>query len=377
MAHAYTPGLLVTPRISHSVERRLPIAGTVLVEKGDAVQADDIVAETFMPGDIFPMNMANMLAMPPKDVVECMKKKEGDVIAVGDVIAETKGLFGVMFRRIVHSKYAGTIETISPVTGQLIIRGSDIPVQVRAYVSGTVTDVMPEHGCVVEAEVCFVQGIFGIGGETCGPIKIACSEHDQPLTPDLLTEDMKGCVVVGGGRMTDTAIEKAVSIGIAALMSGGIDDQDLREFLGYDLGVAITGSEQKGITLVVTEGFGDIGMARRSYELLCQHEGSEASVNGATQIRAGVMRPEILIPLSDKELQSAESDGHRQAGLLEIGRSVRVIRDPWFGVIGEVAGLPNEPTVLGSGSKARVLKVALESGERVIVPRANVELIED
>ena len=46
-------------------------------------------------------------------------------------------------------------------------------------------------------------------------------------------------------------------------------------------------------------------------------------------------------------------------------------------MIGEVAGLPSEPTVLGSGSKARVLEVTLESGERVIVPRANVELIED
>ncbi len=377
MAHAYTPGLLVTPRVTHSVERRLPIAGTVRVEKGDAVQADDIVAETFMPGDIFPMNMANLLAMPPKDVVECMKKKEGDVVEVDDIIAETKGLFGVMFRRVVHSKYAGTIETISPVTGQLIIRGSDIPVQVRAYVSGIVTEVMPKHGCMIETEVCFVQGIFGIGGETCGPIKIACSEHSQPLTPDLLSEDMKGCVVVGGGRMTDAAIERAVSIGIAALISGGIDDQDLREFLGYDLGVAITGSEQKGITLVVTEGFGDIGMARRSHELLCQHEGGEASVNGTTQIRAGVMRPEVLIPLPEQELQGEEKGSHREAGLLEIGRSVRVIRDPWFGVIGEVAGLPSEPTVLGSGSKARVLEVTLESGERVIVPRANVELIED
>jgi hypothetical protein len=32
--------------------------------------------------------------------------------------------------------------------------------------------------------------------------------------------------------------------------------------------------------------------------------------------------------------------------------------------------------VLGSGSKARVLRVQLASGEKVTVPRANVELIE-
>jgi hypothetical protein len=34
-------------------------------------------------------------------------------------------------------------------------------------------------------------------------------------------------------------------------------------------------------------------------------------------------------------------------------------------------------TVLGSGSKARVLDVTVESGDVVTVPRANVEIIEE
>jgi len=38
--------------------------------------------------------------------------------------------------------------------------------------------------------------------------------------------------------------------------------------------------------------------------------------------------------------------------------------------------LPSDPHVLDSGSKARVLEVELSTGEAVIVPRANVELIE-
>jgi hypothetical protein len=55
---------------------------------------------------------------------------------------------------------------------------------------------------------------------------------------------------------------------------------------------------------------------------------------------------------------------------------VRIIRDPHFGLIGKVSALPSEPQVLGSGSKARVLEVHLESGSKVLVPRANVEIIE-
>ena len=63
-------------------------------------------------------------------------------------------------------------------------------------------------------------------------------------------------------------------------------------------------------------------------------------------------------------------------GRLAIGATVRVIRDPYFGRIGRVSALPPEPQTLQSGSKARVLEVTFDSGEGVIIPRANVELIE-
>jgi len=371
MAQAYTPGLKVTPRTVHRVRRVLPIAGEVLVKQGDRVDAQQIVAQTFMPGDIEPVNLANILSMPPADVKEAILKKEGDRIEVGEPLARTKGLFG-MFKSEYKSKHAGVIETISDVTGQMIIRGEPIPVQVKAYMSGEVVEIIPDEGCVIEAEVAYIQGIFGIGGETFGEIRMAGKDHAQEFTPDLIQPDMKGCIVVGGARLTDEAIEKARSVGVAALVSGGIDDQDLRDFLGYDLGVAITGNENKGITLVVTEGFGEIAMAERTFGLLRSLEGSSASVNGATQIRAGVMRPEIIVPVEHAETQEEPFD----PGQLDVGRTVRIIRDPYFGLIGEVSGLPPEPAVLGSGSRARVLEVQLDSGDSVTVPRANVELIE-
>ena len=184
---------------------------------------------------------------------------------------------------------------------------------------------------------------------------------------------MKDCIVIGGARITVEAIEAARSVGAAAIIGGGMDDQDLKDFLGYDLGVAITGSEKKGITVIVTEGFGEISMALRTFELLKKHEGHVASVNGATQIRAGVMRPEIIIPLEECAI---EDEPDHAGGYLEIGKTLRIIRDPYFGMIGKVSALPPNPHVLGSGSKARVLEVELNSGESVIVPRANVELIE-
>jgi hypothetical protein len=376
MAHAYTPGLTVTARTTQVVRRVLPIKGTVNVAVGDTVAARDVVAQTHMPGDVYPMNLANLMALPPADVPECLIKEKGDAVEEGDIVAQSKGIFGA-FKKSVKASHTGTIETVSSITGQMIIRGVPIPIEVTAYVSGTVTEVFPEEGCTVETQATFIQGIFGIGGETCGPIAVACTTPDQELTPELITSEMAGAVVLGGARMSAAAIRKARDTGAAAIISGGIDDQDLKEFLGYDLGVAITGSEKMGITLVVTEGFGEISMAQRTHELLKARAGEEASVNGATQIRAGVMRPEIILPITETSKIPDEGGSEHEVGLLAPGRLVRMIRDPYFGVIGSVAGLPSEPAVLGSGSKARVLEVLLDSGESVVIPRANVELIED
>jgi hypothetical protein len=374
MAKAYTPGLKVTALTDHSVDRILPISGEVKVGEGDTVEAGTVVAETFMDGDITPLNVANLLGAQPGDVPSMMLKGEGEPVEKDEVIARNKGIFG-MFKNECRSPASGTIQTISATTGQVMIAGPPIPVQVKAYLPGRVSSVMPGEGVVVENRVALIQGIFGVGGETSGRIVIAVSSHDEELDADRITEEMAGAVVVGGGRVTAAAIQKAREVSVAAVVSGGIDDSDLKQILGYDLGVAITGSERLGVTVVVTEGFGEIGMARRTFELLSARSGREASVNGATQIRAGVMRPEILIPFAEGDTSDAETN-RTESGVLELGTPIRVIRDPYFGMIGTVASLPEAPQVLGSGSKSRVLEVALESGNTVTVPRANVELIE-
>ena len=374
MATAYTPGLTVTSRTTHQVRRLLPIPGDVLVKVGDEVGAEDVVAETFMPGDITPLNIANLLSLPPADVPECMLKSEGDRIEIDEPLARTKGIFGLL-KNTCKSKVAGTVETISSVTGQVMVRGEPEPVQVRAYLTGRVVEVLPDEGCVIEADLTFIQGIFGIGGETYGRIVMACASHEQELTADLIKPVMANCIIVGGARMTDEAISRARDIGAVAVVSGGMDDEDLRDFLGYDLGVAITGTEDVNLTIIVTEGFGEIAMARRTFDLLASRAGADASLNGATQIRAGVMRPEILIPLTG-EARTQDAVAKQKAGQLDVGRPVRIIRDPYFGLIGSVHALPPEPQTLDSGSKARVLEVKLDSGESVTIPRANVELIE-
>jgi hypothetical protein len=303
-----------------------------------------------------------------------MLKREGDPVSAGEPLAETRPLIK-WFKTTVTSPAAGTVESVSTVTGQVILRQPPRPVEVLAYLDGTVAQVFPGEGILVETCGAFVQGIFGIGGERWGSLRVLAGAPDEVLDPRQLGSDCAGQVVVGGGLLTHAVIERARQVGVAAVIGGGLRDQDLRQLLGYDLGVAITGTEEIGLTVIVTEGFGPIAMARKTFEILRSCAGREVSVSGATQIRAGVMRPEIVVPLPDLTDESCEVAPKSEG--LKAGDLLRVIRVPHFGRIGRVSALPAELQQIESGARVRVLEVEFEDGARAVVPRANVELIEE
>jgi len=373
-AHAYTPGLRVTGYTVLRKERRLPLPGKVHVTEGQEVKAEEIVASAELPGDIVSINVANKLGCMPSEVPNLVRASEGDQVKKGDLLAETAGWFG-RFKASCKVPVDGSIETVSAVTGQVLMRGQPIPVELPAYVDGKVIEVRGSEGCVVETAGALVQGIFGLGGETFGELLIRVESPDQPLTPDSIGDDCDGKILVGGSLITAEAIATARKQGVRALVAGGIDAEEVDRVLSQPLGVAITGHEQIGLTLVCTEGFGAMAMAGRTFELLRERDGQRASVNGATQIRAGVIRPEVIVPGGVPPEGRAPEQETAEQGLL-VGSAVRVIREPHFGAIVTVVSLPEELQEIETEATVRVLEAELPGGERITLPRANVELIQ-
>lgn len=373
MAHAYTPGLKVTEGMKIQKIRRLPLEGDVIVESGMKVKAEDVVAKAELPGNVQLLNLANLLSVAPDEIEENLLIPVGNAVSKDEIFASTKGLFG-LFKSQVRSPIDGTIESVSDVTGQVILREAPVPVEVKAYADGIVVDTVPNEGVVVETFGTYIQGIFGVGGETVGSLTIVSDNARDNLTAEQIVPEYKEKILVGGSLVSTDAIQRAIEIGVHGIIAGGIDDADLRQLLGYELGVAITGSEKLGITLVITEGFGSISMAERTFSLLKEREGMKTSINGATQIRAGVVRPEILIPLVYEDV---DTDSETQMGMLDIGSPVRVIREPHFGKLGHISELPVELQQLETEAEVRVLQVEFDGGEKVTLPRANVEVIEE
>ncbi len=372
MGTAYTPGLTVSSDHLVTKERRLPIEGEVLVEVGQAVSHETTVARAELPGEIEPVRLAERMQLDPDELRGKVRVEVGQNVKKGDLLAESAGLFG-LFRSEVKSPLDGLVEFFTEANGHLGIRRPPISIEVNAYLSGRVVALEEGQGVTIEARGAFIQGIFGVGGERHGEIKMVCQSPDEVV--DSVDGNLEGKILIAGAQVTQRVLRQAASFGAVGVVAGGIMDNDLGEFVGEEIGVAITGDEDVPFTLIVTEGFGSIHMAGRTFDLLRQLEGRFAAINGATQIRAGALRPEIIVPSMAGEGEGGAGQESEMDSVLAIGTTIRAVRQPHFGEVGTVSELPPDPVRVASGAVVRVLKMKLGSGKEATIPRSNVEII--
>ncbi|MEM2506148.1 MAG: hypothetical protein QXF61_03805 [Nitrososphaeria archaeon] len=370
--HAYTPGLRVCWCTTVRKERRLPLPGEILVKKGDYVSQDQVVARTQIPGEVQIVNAASLLEIEPEELERYIIKKVGEKVEKDEIIAFRKGFFGLT-TRYVKSPINGKIEYFSTATGNISIRAEPTKIEIDAYIPGKVVETLSNESVVVETRAALIEGIFGIGGEKKGEIFVAVNEPSQEMSPENINIDCKGKIIVGGATASFEAIKKAIDYGAKGLIVGGLAFKQIKEILGYEIGVAITGHENLPLTIILTEGFGRLEMAKKTFNILKTFEGYSASINGATQIRAGVIRPEIIIPLKKEECEEEEEI---LSSSIRPGTKVRIIRHPYFGYLGKVMDLPIEIDCVEAECMVRVAVIELQDGRRVKVPRANIELFD-
>jgi hypothetical protein len=346
-------------------ERFLPVGGEVLVEPGQVVEPRAVVARAELPGAPCPVSASAALGVARAELREHVVVGVGETVTEGQVVARSRSLFGLLTNEV-RAPVNGVLESISDTTGQLVIRAAPEPIELPAYVPGTVVEVEAGAGATIEAEVALVQGIFGLGGEAFGEAARVCRAADELFDIELVRDVHEDLVLIGGGRVTLAALERAREVGVSAVVTGSARGEDLIALVRGELNPAATGDEDLGLTLVLTEGFGDLAMARATFDLLGELAGRQVSTSGTTQVRAGVIRPELLGPSL-----GAGQDETGFAG--EIGARVRVVRGERFGAVGRIAAAPDELREIGSGSLAMVYEVELANGATAVVPRANVE----
>ena len=171
MSKSFTPGLKILKKFTIFKDRILPIKGSTKVSLNEIVSSDKIVASSKIPGNVRMVNIANELNIDSDNINECLTVKVGEKVNKNQVIAQSKGLFG-LFKAEVKSPIDGEISQISDVTGQLVILEPPEPINIDAYIPGEICKIYEEEGVQIKSNGTYVQGIIGVGGEKKGKLRV-------------------------------------------------------------------------------------------------------------------------------------------------------------------------------------------------------------
>jgi hypothetical protein len=351
----YPPETRVLPLTMIRRERLLPMPGKVLVNPGDRVQPSQPVAQAEVSGEVSVVNVAHLLRVPAAKAYKYVKVKEGADVTMNTIIA-AKGLTAA---GRVKSPANGFVYRIDKSTGRVLIKVVSRPLELSAYLAGTVATVMAGRGVVVETTGALLQAALGFGGESFGVLQVVSKRATDPMKARAIDVTMHGAIVVGGAWFDETVLEQAIQMKVRGLIAGSMDCGMLEAV------------RNAPFPILLTEGLGHIAMAAPIFKLLKSNVGREVSISALTRTRWGVQRPEIVIPLPSDSKPEPPAYGIP----LAVGVRVRVMRGPRQGKVGQVTALPELPQQIETGAKVHCAEVDLGGDDgRTLVPFANLEI---
>ena len=361
------------------IERRLPYPGAVVVRIGQRVEPDEVVAWAYVPGTPQIVNLARALMVAPSRIERAMRREVGNKVAQGEVLAST----GVLGGRRCLAPVGGVIAAVDGETGYVTIVPDPVHLELQATVRGVVMDVLPNEGVRIETPAAQVYGVFGMGQERAGVLRLLVTDPSEPILPEMVDARSAYAIVIGGSGITAAALRRAAPEQVRGVIVGGIDEAELRAFAGLEspaewrAGVRSwrvpAASPKDQLTLVVTEGFGARPMSPPLFELLAMHDRQEALVEGQTQLAGPLRRPRVVIPLSPR---TAGIQLEPPQPAIRPGALVRLLDHDHMGQVGRVRSVSAAPRRLPS-SRVRVatVEVLLEDTTTLVLPRAAVEAL--
>lgn len=354
------------------VDRTLPHVGEILVRIGQRVEPDEIVARALVPQPLAFVNVTRELIVPPAHVPQSMRQPVGASVAAGTVLARRGA-------RTAVAPVEGTLTAIDAETGCVTIAPKPTSIELTAGVRGLIMDIAPYRGVSIETPAAQLYGAFGVGPMQSGVLQLLVTDPADQILPEMISSRNYNAIIIGGSGISAAALQRAVAEHVRGVVVGGIDEIELRAFLGGQTietwrgghSWAITAAESS-LTILVTEGFGVRPMAASIFERLVQHHNQEAMIDGQTTLRAPLRRPHLIIPLSARTAGIAV-EPPRLA--LASGARVRLLDDAYLGVIGRVVALPDEPRRLASYARSAAVIVQV-GGEILTLARSAVEPLE-
>lgn len=340
-------------------ERFLPRPGRVMAKMAQRVEASNVVAQTIIAHEHRLVDIARKLGVPNDKADTFMVKHEEDEVKKGEPLAVRKTFLGLATTRVP-----------SPVDGSVVLAGDgkallaaiSEPFELRAGLSGTIVDVIPDRGVAIETTGALLEGVWGNGRDDFAVLRVLGGPEDA-LLPEQVEVGLRGVVLAAGVLENPAVFRQMLEVRVRGLILGSLRAELIPE------------AQKLAIPILVTEGFGLPGFSLAAHTLLTTNNGREVWINAQAWNRYTAQRPEAIIPLPSPG-QSPPQPADGQA--LQAGLRVRIVRGPKAGRVGEVKAVSERALLIPSGLRTPVASIQFEQSHEpeVVVPFANLEIIE-
>jgi hypothetical protein len=344
----------ILPLTTIQRERVLPIPGKIVVRKGQKVSASDTVAEADLYPEHLLIDLARGLGISDDAVDETIQCRVGDLLAEGDIIAGPVDLA----RRVVRAPKRGRVVLIGG--GQALLALQIVPFELKAGFSGQVIELISDRGAIVETVGALIEGVWGNGMVDFGLMLAFAKNPDQILAASQLDVSMRGAIILGGYLGDAETLKTAADLPLRGLILGSMNPE------------LVSMAQRVPFPVIVIDGFGHRRMTPAAFRLLSTNERREVSINAEPWNRYTGERPTVVIPLP----ATGDPPAPRIALLFRVDQTVRIVQAPYAGMMGKINSLEPGLHVFPSGIRAKAAEISLENGENVLLPIANLEVID-
>jgi hypothetical protein len=337
-----------------TVQRRrfLPTPGKVLVRAGQEVTADEVIAVTDAFASHISIDLERGLGVPKGKVTQYLKRKIGDEIAEGAVIASRSGVIG----RSVRAPRAGKLVTVGG--GQVLLQVKQKPYELKAGIPGTVIQVEADYGAIIQTTGAWVQGVWGNGKISTGGLALAVEQPDQAITSKDLDPAQRGLILLAGYCVDPQVFEELAKFTMRGLILGSMATR------------LIPVAMRAPYPVIVLDGFGAMGINQAAFRMLSTNVERDVSMNAAPFDRQSGQRPEVVIPMKGQGAPPVPMDLQN----VEVGQLVHILRAPYQGQVGTIqrlVGVVRFP----NGLRVEAAEVSLGEENTALVPLANLEIL--
>jgi hypothetical protein len=313
----------------------------------------DVVAEAKFGAEHLLIDVARTLGLTPEAAQNLIQIKAGDMISQGDVIARRMGL-GL---QIVHTPVNGRV--IFCGAGRVLLEIGDTSFDLRAGIPGIVARLIPERGVEIKFNGALVQGVWGNGQINVGLILPVLTAPEDPLTAKLLDVSLRSSVILAGSCNDPAALQAASDLPVHGIILGSMSPALIPQAL------------EAQYPIIVVDGFIQRPMNGTAYKLLTTNAKRETTLNAEPFDRQTGLRPEIFIPLPVTQ----EPPAPREVETFAPDQMVRLTREPHVGTVGKLISLRPGLSIISNGIRTAGADVLLDSGEQVLIPLANLEVL--